>query len=318
MLPLSIKQQRTRRKSSEIQGQVKEIQKKYKGDQQRASAEIMALYKREKMSPFGGCLQVILQFVLIFAMFTLVRNPLTYMRGIDAEGMENFRNYIARQVVVEEQIQEEVIEEEQEEYMGEEEISEEEGEVEEEEEIEEERDIVAEQRQQEIIEELRSDSYPQIRLIRLANERGMVGDSEFGDFYINMEFFGLNLSNVLTEDWRDPAVYIIPALFVISSTISIRLTMAMNKKRQKGKDKKEIVLDENGNPKPEEPDMMEQMNKSMMWMMPIMSVTIAVIAPLGLALYWLTNNVVMIIEILCLNKFLFSKEDQENGGQENV
>jgi membrane protein insertase Oxa1/YidC/SpoIIIJ len=37
-------------------------------------------------------------------------------------------------------------------------------------------------------------------------------------------------------------------------------------------------------------------------MMPIMSVSIALIAPLGLALYWLVNNLLMIIERLVINK----------------
>ena len=37
-------------------------------------------------------------------------------------------------------------------------------------------------------------------------------------------------------------------------------------------------------------------------MMPIMSIMIAIIAPLGLALYWLVSNILMIIERLIINK----------------
>ena len=51
------------------------------------------------------------------------------------------------------------------------------------------------------------------------------------------------------------------------------------------------------------------MNKSMSWFMPIMSVSISIIAPLGLALYWLVNNILMIIERVILNKILNSKEE---------
>ena len=57
---------------------------------------------------------------------------------------------------------------------------------------------------------------------------------------------------------------------------------------------------------------MEQMNKSMSYMMPIMSISIAVIAPLGLALYWLVSNILMIVERLVINKFMSSKEEKEN------
>ena len=51
-------------------------------------------------------------------------------------------------------------------------------------------------------------------------------------------------------------------------------------------------------------DMMEQSNKMMSWMMPIMSVSISLVAPLGLALYWLVNNILMIGERLVLNKII--------------
>ena len=47
-----------------------------------------------------------------------------------------------------------------------------------------------------------------------------------------------------------------------------------------------------------------QANKSMMYIMPIMSVSISLVAPLGLALYWLVNNITMIIERLVLNKII--------------
>ena len=52
--------------------------------------------------------------------------------------------------------------------------------------------------------------------------------------------------------------------------------------------------------------------KSMSWFMPIMSVSISIIAPLGLALYWLVSNILMIVERLIINKFIGSKEEEED------
>lgn len=49
---------------------------------------------------------------------------------------------------------------------------------------------------------------------------------------------------------------------------------------------------------------MQQMSNSMMYMMPVMSVMIAIVAPLGLALYWLMSNILMIIERLVINKIM--------------
>ena len=53
MLPISIKQQKTMKKSAKIQVKAKEIQEKYSNDQVRQSQELMDLYKKENMSPFS-------------------------------------------------------------------------------------------------------------------------------------------------------------------------------------------------------------------------------------------------------------------------
>ena len=55
LLPLSIKQQKTMKKSSELQEKMKVIQFKYKNDPEKMNQEMMSLYKSENMSPFSGC-----------------------------------------------------------------------------------------------------------------------------------------------------------------------------------------------------------------------------------------------------------------------
>ena len=64
MLPLSIKQQRTMKKSAKLQEQIKVLQFKYKNDPEKLNREMMDLYKKENMSPFSGCLSTIVQFIL--------------------------------------------------------------------------------------------------------------------------------------------------------------------------------------------------------------------------------------------------------------
>ena len=69
--------------------------------------------------------------------------------------------------------------------------------------------------------------------------------------------------------------------------------------------------DEKSLAKPEDDfDPMEQMNKNMNMMFPVMYLAVALIAPLGLALYWLMNSLLMIVEKLILNKLL--KDEEEN------
>lgn len=128
--------------------------------------------------------------------------------------------------------------------------------------------------------------------------------NELENLRLNMEFLGLDLSKVPTQSLNDYKVYIIPILYVISSFISIKMTTNMqNKKKESQEEAKE-----NSN----EMEAMQNMSKSMNYMMPIMSVSIAVIAPLGLALYWLVSNVLMILERIVIQKIVNSKEEKEN------
>ena len=54
---------------------------------------------------------------------------------------------------------------------------------------------------------------------------------------------------------------------------------------------------------------MEDMNKQMSLMMPIMAVSVALIAPLGLALYWLINNIITTGQRIILNKVFKDNEE---------
>ena len=111
-----------------------------------------------------------------------------------------------------------------------------------------------------------------------------------------MDFFGIDLSQVPTKNPTD-----------IKVLVSIRISMATTNKKKN--EEKKLITD--GTEQEEKYNPTEDMNKTMVWMMPIMSVTIAIIAPLGLALYWLMNNVLMIIERLVLNKYLNKEEGAE-------
>lgn len=236
MLPISIKQQKTMKKTAKIQAELKKIQEKYKNNPEKMNTETINLYKRENMSPFGGCLSGIIQIIVLFAVFYLVRSPLTYMKKVEPSLIEQYTNEVKQ-------------------------ISDE------------------------------NNMYPEIAII---NEKG--ADDE--RVYINMEFLGLDLSSIPNQNLTDWRVYVIPGLYVVTSFISMRLTNNMQT----------VKKDEN-----EEPSEMEavmQANKSMTYIMPIMSISISIIAPLGLALYWLVNNLLMIGERLILNKFL--KEEEEN------
>lgn len=159
-------------------------------------------------------------------------------------------------------------------------------------------------------EESISKGYPEMSVIKYLKQNN---DTE-NQMYINMDFLGLDLSKVPQENFGDWKVFVIPVLYVISSILSIKMTTNMTNKKKEEKEKKEekALLTEENKAEMDQEEMAAQMNKSMSLMMPILSVSVSLIAPLGLALYWLINNIIMIIERLMLNK-LFSKEEEENG-----
>lgn len=248
LLPITYKQQISMKKTTKIQAEVKKIQLKYKNNPEQLNKETMELYKREKMSPFSGCISVIIQMVLILSVFWLVSQPLTYMKKIDKNIIEDYKSQIKQ-------------------------------------------------------ENGTISNYAEIEVIQ---KKAAIDER----VSINMNFLGLDLSKVPNQNLTDATVYIIPLLYIVSSVVSIKLTTMMqdsDKKKQKekeeNKDKKEG---------PDETEAIQQMSKTMTYFMPLLTVWIAFIAPLGLALYWFVSNVLMIAERLILKKIIDSKEDKEN------
>ena len=294
MLPISINQQKTMKKSQKINDEMKQIQFKYKNDPEKMNQEVMDLYKREKMSPFSGCLSAIVQIVLLFSVFFLVRSPLTYMKKVDPSTIEKLQTAVSQEGNTSNYKEIAIIN-----YINNLEQNEEKVENNENTQIEEntnneETQIVEENNSEENVEESKEEIKEEINV-----------KDYIDDVYINMNFLGLDLSKVPTEDLTNFKVLIIPILYVISSFISIRLSTNENKKKKKEQKEKLIGdgTEQEGEQKPEY-DAMAEANKSMSWFMPIMSISIALIAPLGLALYWLVNNILMILERFTLNKFI--------------
>ena len=147
-----------------------------------------------------------------------------------------------------------------------------------------------------------SQAYSEIDIIREIDflRENNPEDETLKNININMNFLGLDLSKIPQQNLADWTVYIIPILYILSTFVSMRLTTSM---QNANKDKKELTDGENKETERNEmEDAMAQSNKMMSWMMPIMSVSISLVAPLGLALYWLVNNILMIGERLVLNK----------------
>ena len=56
---------------------------------------------------------------------------------------------------------------------------------------------------------------------------------------------------------------------------------------------------------------MKQMTNNMNYMMPIMSISISLIAPLGLSLYWLVSNILQLAEKFVIDNVMNNKKQEE-------
>ena len=79
MLPLFIKQMHTQRAMTALTPKIQEIRKKYKGDKEKLNQETMKLYQEAGVNPLMGCLPVVLQKPLFFALFSVLRAIAEYV-----------------------------------------------------------------------------------------------------------------------------------------------------------------------------------------------------------------------------------------------
>ena len=67
--PLSQKSYKSMGKMKEVQPKLAKIKEKYKDDKSRINKEMMDLYRTHKVNPFGGCLPIVVQIPVFFALY---------------------------------------------------------------------------------------------------------------------------------------------------------------------------------------------------------------------------------------------------------
>lgn len=109
LFPLYLTQIKSTERIKKIEPMVKKINEKYKNDQQKQAEELTKLYSENKINPMGGCLPLLIQIPLIFAMFAIVRQPLTYVINIPQEQIVEY----TKEVLQKEEVTENEVEQNQ-------------------------------------------------------------------------------------------------------------------------------------------------------------------------------------------------------------
>ena len=253
LLPINAKSKKSMMKMSRLQPRIQEIQRKYEHDQQKQNEAIQQLQKEEGATMgFSGCLWSLVPMLILLPLFTVIREPITYILGESAE--------VSAQIIA-------------------------------------------------TIKELAPDRfggnnyYEQVTAAGLITQYaaelqaaipGLSSETLAG---INFSFLGIDLgaipeykffSDTWAWDWAHIGAFLIPFISTGSQYLQMLISQKTNNSvitNEKGVQDKEAA----------ENSQASQQSKTMMLMMPLMTLWIGFTVSAGLSLYWFIGGVFRMI-----------------------
>lgn len=266
LLPLTIKQQKSLAKTQEIQPLVQELQRKYGNDQQKFAEEYQKLLKEKNMNMMSGmgCSGCLIQLIQIPIIFGMLYMMASPLTNILKLDMAEIEKY--KQEVQEIKKQEAIVA------------------------IKNNASNYTEQELEELLKKAEETDYMSGRYyeIEILDRMNI----------IDMDFLGINLCDITIYNKTNWVLWIIPVLSCLCTFITTKLMpkpnqpMANNAKPED----KSMVPSAGDMPMPD----MRVMNA----MMPIMTGYVAAIVPQGVGLYWVTSNLIGVIQQVVLKKKL--------------
>ena len=270
LTPINAKSKKSMMKMSRLQPRIQEIQTKYAHDQQKQNEMIQKLQQEEGASMgMGGCLWSFVPLLILFPLFTVIREPINYILGESAE--------VTQQII----------------------------------------DVI-----KGIAPELfsKNNYYDQVVAASAISQYsaeiaaaipGISADTLAG---INFDFFGINLGaipqfNIFAStwvwDWAHIGAFLIPCLSAGSQVLQMWLS-------QKSNDS--VITDEKGVQDKETAAKSQtaQTNKTMMFMMPLMSLWIGFTVSAGLSVYWFIGGVFRMLVDPIMTKHYRKIYDEED------
>ena len=105
LFPITYKQSKAMDEMNKLAPLEKEIREKYKGNKEKMSEELMKVYEQHKVNPMGGCLPLLIQIPIIFSMFYIVKQPLTYIMQVPQTQLQQYtQEYLGKEDVTENEI----------------------------------------------------------------------------------------------------------------------------------------------------------------------------------------------------------------------
>ena len=269
MLPIKAKSKKSMMKMSRVQPMIQDIQRRYANDTQKQNEMLQKLYQEEGISMGGGCLWSMVPLFILIPLFTVIREPLTYILMESAE--------VSAQII-------------------------------------------------DVIKGLAGDQfssnnyYDQVTAAQLipqfaAELRAAIpGISETTLAGVNFNFLGINLgaipqfnifSSTWAWDWAHIGAFLIPMLSAGSQVLSMLIAQKTNDSvltNEKGIQDKEMAKNSQQN----------QSTKTMMYMMPLMSLWIGFTVSASLSLYWFVGGIVGMVSDAIMTKHYRKIYDAED------
>lgn len=285
LFPLMIKQQKSSFKMQALQPELNKIKKKYEGktdqmSQQRMAFEMQEFQKKNGVSMMGGCLPMLVQLPILYALFYLFQNAYVY---VDVIG-QNYTDIANAILSIPKDLRMEVFQPYAQAFVDEYKNV---AIIKDGFDMNQASDIVM------LVNYLKADSWTNI--INALGASGSVLTPLLAT-KTGIETF-LTIPLVTRPGLSFPGV-IIPIVAGLSTFVQSKIAMAMNP-----------AQDDPNNPA-------ASMTKSMTYMMPIMMGFFAINMPAGLGLYWTISNIFGILQQVILQKYFkkkFEEEAQQNG-----
>ena len=269
LMPINAKSKKSMMKMSRMQPRIQEIQRKYANDQQKQNEAIQQLQKEEGASMgFGGCIWSLVPMLILFPLFTVIRQPITYILGESAE--------VATQIIA----------------------------------------IIKEQAPTLFSNNAYYDQVIAAGAISTyaadiaAAIPGISAETLAG---INFDFLGINLGAIPdwkfwawdAYNWANIGAFLIPLVSTGSQYLQMLISQKTNESvitNEKGVQDKEMA----------ENSQTAQQTKSMMLMMPLMTLWIGFTVSAGLSVYWFIGGLVRMISDPIMTKHYRKIYDEED------
>ena len=265
LFPLSIKAKRSMIQMNMLNGQMQKLQKMYGNNKDKYNLEVQKLYEREKVNPMGGCLWSMLPVLILFPLYAIIRQPLTYLMNLTPDVISEIAQVVnwSTEAVAQGWIREAA-------------------------------DFV-------------NTGYNQLYLASLITPDNIsaVQAVAEGARVINFDFLGLNLAQMPqwqfwtwdVVNWAHIGLFLMP---IVSAGSGLLFSLIMMKTNAVNKQSQNAAANST--------------NKTMLIISPLMSLWIGFAMPAGLSVYWISQNVLSMLQEFLAGKIL--KKDYEKAAVE--